>query len=61
VDKKASQRRVSIWLDEDLLCAFEALHPIHGAFSHFVRVALRRHLQQLEKEIKILLPPEPSE
>lgn len=42
--KNGTQVRMTVWLDRDTHSDFTRLHPVHGAFTAFVRRSLERHV-----------------
>jgi hypothetical protein len=48
------QTRVTCWLDEDILIAFNTIHPVHGATTKFIRSCFSQYIRKNKEKVKTL-------
>jgi hypothetical protein len=51
---KKHQVRITCWLDEDILNAFNVIYPSHGATTTFVRKCFSQAIRQNKEKVKDL-------
>jgi hypothetical protein len=51
---KKKQVRITCWLDEDILQAFNMIYPAHGATTTFVRKAFSQIIRQNRAKVRDL-------
>jgi hypothetical protein len=51
---KKNQVRITCWLDEDILRAFDMIYPAHGATTTFVRKCFSQVIRQNKEKVKVL-------
>lgn len=52
--KKKQQIRVTCWVDEDILMAFDTIYPAHGAHTRFIRRCFSQVIRQNKEKVKNL-------
>ena len=48
------QTRVTCWMDEDIILAFNMIHPVHGATTKFIRSCFAKYIRQNKEKVKNL-------